>query len=121
MLPFRNWTYPVGPWLAVILNSFLVLVQGWRSFSPRFNAVDFVSFYLELPVMLAMFLGWKFYHGTRLVHLDRMDLETDVHVAGSDDDAVSEGDEERKKKKKKVEAEGVRWRVFAKRIISWVA
>ncbi|KAI9170563.1 amino acid permease [Paramyrothecium foliicola] len=56
LLPFKNWTYPVGPWVAVILNSFLVLVQGWSCFSPRFNAVDFVSYYIELPVMLLIIL-----------------------------------------------------------------
>ncbi|KEF61891.1 AAT family amino acid transporter [Exophiala aquamarina CBS 119918] len=58
LLPFRNWTYPVGPILAVGLNIVLVLVQGWSCFSPTFSAVDFVSFYVELPIILVMFLFW---------------------------------------------------------------
>lgn len=37
-------------------------VQGWSSFVPRFSAVDFVSFYVELPMMLIMFLVWSFLH-----------------------------------------------------------
>lgn len=78
LLPFRNWTYPVGPWAAVVLNSFLVLVQGWSCFSPRFDAMSFVSFYVELPVMLAMFAGWKLAKRTRFVGVDDMDLEMDV-------------------------------------------
>ncbi|KAK5999252.1 putative amino-acid permease PB1C11.02 [Cladobotryum mycophilum] len=81
LLPFKNWTYPVGPWLAVLLNSFLVLIQGWSCFSPKFDGVSFVSFYIELPIMLVMYLGWKFIKKTKFVGLDEMDLETDVHTA----------------------------------------
>ncbi|OBT52061.1 hypothetical protein VE04_08060 [Pseudogymnoascus sp. 24MN13] len=79
LLTFRNWTYPYGPWFVVIGCSFLVLVQGWSCFSPRFNAVDFVSFYIELPVMLLMFVGWKLLKKTKIVGLKEMDLVTDVY------------------------------------------
>lgn len=77
LLPFRNWTYPVGPILAVGLNIVLVLVQGWSCFSPTFSAVDFVSYYVELPIMLVMFVFWKLFKRTKFVHLDQMDLITD--------------------------------------------
>ncbi|KAK4502481.1 hypothetical protein PRZ48_005906 [Zasmidium cellare] len=77
LLPFKNWTYPYGPILSVVLNSVLVLVQGWSCFSPHFKAVDFVSFYIELPVMLVMFVGWKLLKRTKFVHVDEMDLTTD--------------------------------------------
>lgn len=79
LLPFKNYTYPYGPWLSVILNSVLVLVQGWSCFSPTFDGVSFVSFYIELPIMLLMFLGWKFLKKTKLVKLEEMDLESDVY------------------------------------------
>ena len=58
LLPFKNWTYPWGPWISIALNLVIVLVQGWSSFSPSFSAVDFVSYYIELPIMAVMFLGW---------------------------------------------------------------
>ncbi|EEU34331.1 uncharacterized protein NECHADRAFT_50082 [Fusarium vanettenii 77-13-4] len=80
LLPFRNWTYPYGPWFCVILNSFLVLVQGWSCFSPKFDGVSFVSFYVELPIMLIMYLGWKFIKKTKTVKLEEMDLETDTYT-----------------------------------------
>lgn len=79
LLGFRNWTYPYGPWIVVVGCSFLVLVQGWSCFSPTFSAVDFVSFYVELPIMLLMFVGWKWFKGTKFVGLLEMDLETDVY------------------------------------------
>ncbi len=81
LLPFRNWTYPVGPYVCVILNSVLVLVQGWSCFSPSFDAVNFVSFYIELPIMLIMYVAWKLIKKTRIVPLAEMDLETDAYPA----------------------------------------
>jgi AAT family amino acid transporter len=79
LLPFKNWTYPFGPWLCIVLNIVLILVQGWSCFSPRFSAVDFVSYYIELPLMLVMYVGWKWWKKTTVVPLERMDLETDTH------------------------------------------
>lgn len=81
LLPFKNGTYPWGPYFSVILNTFLVLVQGWSSFSPSFKAVAFFSLYIELPVMLAMFVGWKLLKRTKIVKLHEMDLDTDTYPA----------------------------------------
>ncbi|KAL8937891.1 MAG: hypothetical protein Q9216_004197 [Gyalolechia sp. 2 TL-2023] len=80
LLPFKNWTYPWGPWFSVVLNSFLVLVQGWSSFSP-FSGVTFASLYIELAIMLVMYLGWKVVKRTKVVKLEEMDLETDTYPA----------------------------------------
>ena len=85
LLPFRNWTYPWGPWISVILNVVIILVQGWSCFSPTFNAIDFVSYYIELPIMLVMYVGWKLLKRTKIVPLDEMDLETDVYQISEED------------------------------------
>lgn len=90
LLPFKNWTYPWGPWIAVILNSVLVLVQGWSCFSPTFSGVDFVSYYIELPIMAVMFVAWKLIKRTKFVKASDMDLETDVYTI-EDDKLVDEG------------------------------
>ncbi|UKZ84375.1 uncharacterized protein TrAFT101_000286 [Trichoderma asperellum] len=104
LLPFKNWTYPFGPWIAVVLNSFLVLIQGWSCFSPSFDGVSFVSFYIELPIMLVMYLGWKFIKRTKFVRLEDMDLETDVHTA---EEQVEEEEEKG-------------WKAKAKRAYEWL-
>lgn len=91
LLPFKNWTYPFGPWIAVILNSFIVLVQGWSCFSPTFSPVDFVSYYIELPIMLIMFAAWKLIKRTKFVRLDDMDLETDVYTAADEEPEEDKG------------------------------
>jgi len=85
LLPFKNWTYPWGPYVSLVLNIVLILVQGWSSFSPKFSGVDFVSYYIELPVMAIMYVGWKLYKKTRIVGLEEMDLETDVYEVREED------------------------------------
>ncbi|EER24570.1 hypothetical protein D8B26_005097 [Coccidioides posadasii str. Silveira] len=77
LLPFKNWTYPYGPVLAILLNSVLILVQGWSCFSPYFKAVDFVSFYVQLPILGGLFVLWKLLKRTKWVRLEEMDLVTD--------------------------------------------
>ncbi|RTE75057.1 hypothetical protein BHE90_010480 [Fusarium euwallaceae] len=102
LLPFRNWTYPYGPWFCVILNSFLVLVQGWSCFSPKFDGVSFVSFYIELPIMLIMYIGWKFVKKTKTVKLEEMDLVTDTYTVDE------KGEEE------------TGWKAKVKNVITWL-
>ena len=106
LLPFKNWTYPYGPWFSLILNVVLVLVQGWSCFSPSFSVVDFVSYYLELPVMLVMYLAWKIWKRSKIIKLSDMDLETDVYTATADD---------------RSDIEDVKtWRGKTKRVIRWL-
>lgn len=33
-------------------------VQGWSSIFPKFSTVDFISFYIEIPVMIIMYIAW---------------------------------------------------------------
>ncbi|TDL15925.1 hypothetical protein BD410DRAFT_795911 [Rickenella mellea] len=53
-LKFRAaWTWPWGP--------HFVVRNGWSSMIPTFSAVDFASFYVEIPVMLSMYTLWIFW------------------------------------------------------------
>lgn len=71
---------------SVVLNTVIILVQGWSCFSPTFSVVDFFSFYVELPVMAVMYLGWKLAKRTKITGLMEMDLETDVYEVGKEDE-----------------------------------
>jgi AAT family amino acid transporter len=90
LLPFQNWTYPWGPWVSVVLNVVIVLVQGWSCFSPTFSVVDFFSYYIELPIMALMYLGWKLMKRTVIVRAQEMDLETDVYEISEEDKEEAE-------------------------------
>ena len=103
LLPFKNWTYPWGPCICIVLNCVLVLVQGWSSFSPAFDAVSFVSYYIELPIMLVMYVAWKIIKRTRVVELAEMDLETDTYERTGDEKLPAIG-----------------WRSKSRRAIEWL-
>lgn len=55
---YVRWTWPWGPYFVIITVSTLILIQGWSSFAPTFIPVDFLSFYIEIPVMIIMYIAW---------------------------------------------------------------
>jgi AAT family amino acid transporter len=80
LLPFKNWTYPWGPIITIVLTGFIILVQGWSCFSPTFSPIDFVSYYIELPIFVLMIVGWKLLKRTKFRRVHEMDLVTDVYT-----------------------------------------
>lgn len=42
----------------MVQSNSISTVQGWSSVFPKFSAVDFVSFYIEIPVMMVMYTAW---------------------------------------------------------------
>lgn len=102
LLPFKNWTYPYGPIIVVSLGIVIVLVQGWSCFSPTFSPVDFVSYYIELPIFAIMIVAWKLVKGTKFQKAAEMDLVTDVYTK---DDG---------------EAEETGWKANARKVGTWL-
>ncbi|KAI0061399.1 hypothetical protein BV25DRAFT_751208 [Artomyces pyxidatus] len=64
------WTWPWGPPFVIVAVVGIILFQGWSSVLPRFSAIDFVSFYIEVPVMLLMYVLWLAVH--RREHSDAL-------------------------------------------------
>lgn len=75
-----------------------MLVQGWSSFSPSFDVVTFFSLYVELPIMLVMYVGWKLLKRTKVVKLRDMDLVTDTYPAEEVDPLEGDGKSVRKQR-----------------------
>ncbi|KAI5307326.1 ATP-dependent RNA helicase dbp4 [Ascosphaera pollenicola] len=90
LMPYKNWMYPVGPYLSVILNTVIILVQGWTCFSPKFSVVDFFSFYVEIPIMIGMYFAWKLIKRTKIVPLAEVDLVTDRYDNGTGETFINE-------------------------------
>lgn len=85
ILVFKNWTYPFGPIIALILSIFIILVQGWTSFAPWDTKLFFQN-YLELGVFPLCYIVWFLYsrwkngHWDKWVRAQDMDLDTDLYV-----------------------------------------
>lgn len=73
-LPYRGMLYPYLPWLGIVLNVFLALIQGWASFKP-FSAKDFVDAYILLPFFFVLAAFYKFFRKTQWVDLAAVDLD----------------------------------------------
>ncbi|KAI0743876.1 amino acid permease-domain-containing protein [Daedaleopsis nitida] len=58
-LKFRaSWTWPWGPYFVVIAVFIIIIIQGWPSVIPEFSPVDFVSYYIQIFVMIFMYIVW---------------------------------------------------------------
>ncbi|KAI9733686.1 MAG: General amino acid permease [Cirrosporium novae-zelandiae] len=74
VLPFRSVLFPYIPWALVIINIFLVFIQGYTTLLAPFAPVDFVFFYLVIPLFIIFYLGWKFWHKTKFIKPHEADL-----------------------------------------------
>ncbi|KAI0967548.1 AAT family amino acid transporter [Xylaria arbuscula] len=74
-LPYKS---PAQPFLAYFALCFCVVVaffNGFDAFFPgKFSAKTFVPPYIDVPIFLALVLGYKFVKKTRLVPFGEMDL-----------------------------------------------
>ncbi|KAL0579771.1 Basic amino-acid permease [Marasmius crinis-equi] len=58
-LKFRaSWTWGWGHYFVIISTICLILIQGWSSIFPEFDTVDFLSLYIEIPLMVVMTIAW---------------------------------------------------------------
>ena len=54
-------------------------VQGWTSIYPKFSPIDFISFYIKIPVMIIMYIAWALAKNPKqkgVVPGDRRSLES---------------------------------------------
>jgi len=68
-LKFRaTWTWPWGPPFVIASAAALIIIQGWSSLIPKFSPTEFLSYYIEIPVMIVMFMLWRVLslHWTRI-------------------------------------------------------
>jgi len=79
-----RWTWHWGPPFVIFSVSCLIIIQGWSSVIPHFKLAEFVSFYIQLPILFVCFVLWRFFKRTKRVDLRTIDLGVDEH--GEDDE-----------------------------------
>jgi amino acid transporter, AAT family len=93
---------------------------------PKFNAADFVSFYIEVPVMLAMFIFWMLLKrpglhrdGSGAPQVWYSDL-VDVKNVDLSRDEYSEGEHDRTDDEQRINrVKGNKWYLW--RLYYWIA
>ncbi|OBZ87110.1 Lysine-specific permease [Choanephora cucurbitarum] len=75
-LPYKAFLYPWSSIVAIILTTFVTLGQGYTSFTPTFDGVNFVTAYIGLVPVTVWYLGYKLIKRSKVVPLKEVDFET---------------------------------------------
>ena len=78
-LKFKSKVYPFGPLFTIFICVFSVLVQSYIILTDNagVNWKSFIATNIEVFVVLALWLGYKYLKKTKIVPLKEIDLETD--------------------------------------------
>ncbi len=74
-LPYRSSFFPYGPLFAFTLCMLIMLGQNYEAFiAEKIQWESIIATYISIPLFLAIWLGYKFIHKTRVVSYDEMDF-----------------------------------------------
>jgi amino acid transporter len=87
-LPFRSQPGIIGSYIGFIFNSLVFVAQFWVGFAPQGYAdmsarelvINFFMVYLAAPIILASYLIYKVWFGTKWVRLGEVDIKTGVKM-----------------------------------------
>ncbi|QCR30833.1 amino acid permease [Lysinibacillus sp. SGAir0095] len=77
LLPYKARFYPFGPLFALIVCIIVIVGQNYTAFS--FGSIDWYGVavsYIGIPLFIALWLGYKIKHKTKIVPLEECDIET---------------------------------------------
>lgn len=75
-LKFRASFYPFGPILALLMCIIIILGQGYSYIDAAGIDVNgLIAAYIGLPLFLALYIGYKIKHKTKVIPLDQVDLD----------------------------------------------
>ncbi|KAH7319632.1 amino acid permease/ SLC12A domain-containing protein [Stachybotrys elegans] len=74
-LPWHNSWTPYSSVLGLCMCILILFTSGFTVFTEgNWNASDFVSSYLDIPIVVVAYLAWKYIRKTRIVPLDKIPL-----------------------------------------------
>lgn len=74
-LPFRGPWQPFLAWFAIVFCLLVALTNGFDAFFPgRFSAKSFIPPYIDIPIFICLFMGYKMVKRTKFVKLEEMDV-----------------------------------------------
>ncbi|KAJ1980630.1 hypothetical protein H4R34_002380 [Dimargaris verticillata] len=77
-LPYRALLFPFGPLIAVVVTTFVIIGQGYSSFTPEFSAENFVTSYIGIPIFIACFFIYRTVRKTSIIPLVDVDVISDT-------------------------------------------
>ncbi|KAJ5610869.1 hypothetical protein N7510_007588 [Penicillium lagena] len=85
LLPWHSRFTEYSTPAALVMCVIILLTAGFPVFTKgNWSASDFVSSYLDIPLVLAAYVAWKVYKRTRIVKLSEIPLEEALERAAAD-------------------------------------
>ncbi|KAM0790147.1 hypothetical protein ACM66B_005468 [Microbotryomycetes sp. NB124-2] len=99
-LPWKAPFQPFATYFAIIVTSVVTFFKGFDAFTPTFNHKTFITSYLGIPIYVALYFGYKFWHKTKIIPLHEVDLVSGRREFDEDDarEAELRGAKDEKKK-----------------------
>ncbi|CAG8894284.1 unnamed protein product [Penicillium egyptiacum] len=74
-LPWKAPFQPYAAWASLICFFILLLTSGFRTFiHKRWSTQTFISSYLDIAILAALYFGYKFWQRTQIISLDEVPL-----------------------------------------------
>ncbi|GAA5969023.1 hypothetical protein JCM3765_005268 [Sporobolomyces pararoseus] len=95
-LPWKAPFQPYFAWVSLIFVGIVTFFKGFDSFTPKFKHDTFITAYLGLPIYACLYFGHKFWHKTRVIKPEEVDLitgrkEFDADEAAWDEEEAAQG------------------------------
>lgn len=74
-LAYKAPFQPYGSWFALIATGIITFFKGFDTFIP-FTKDTFVTSYIAIPTFFIFWIGYKVFYRTKLIPLDKIDLNT---------------------------------------------
>ena len=88
-LPWKGPCQPYAAWLSLVSFSILLLTGGFYVFvDGHWSPESFVSSYFNIPLILVLYFGYKFWRKTKLVSLEEMPIRGFLAVAEANPEDV---------------------------------
>jgi yeast amino acid transporter len=80
-LPFAAPWQPYTTWATMVLFVLLLLTGGYSTFiHGQWSDETFVSSYINIPIILFLYFGYKFWHKSKIVPLDEMPIRQFIDI-----------------------------------------
>ncbi|KAK2589742.1 hypothetical protein QQS21_012581 [Conoideocrella luteorostrata] len=88
-LPWKGPFQPYAAWIALVSFSILLITGGFYVFiDGRWSAQGFVSAYFNIPLIVALYFGYKLWKKTELVSLQDMPIRGFLDVANRNPEPI---------------------------------
>ncbi|RKK31589.1 hypothetical protein BFJ66_g15190 [Fusarium oxysporum f. sp. cepae] len=84
-LPYKSPFQPYFSWGCITLFVLILITSGWQNFvHGHWNTKSFVSAYFNIPLVLLLYFGFKFYKKSKIIPLDKIPIQAFLDIANAD-------------------------------------